>query len=81
VVYLYLCSYVGIDEVGNGDISVSPSRRHMQRDLGICANTLSKYLRELKDHGLIEVEQTRVLSGGKRVYGYNKYILRSHVNL
>ena len=80
-VYGYLCTFVNSDEVRQGDMKAWPSRRRMERELGISSNTLSKYLRELRDHALIKIQRTRVLRDGRVVYGNNLYILQASVIL
>lgn len=80
-VYGYLCTFVNSAEVRQGDMKAWPSRRRMERELGISSNTLSKYLRELRDHALIKIQRTRVLRDGRVVYGNNLYILQASVIL
>jgi hypothetical protein len=58
-----------------------PSRKRIEREMRISSNTLSKYLRELSDHGLIEIQQTRVVREGRSVYGNNVYVLRFPTNM
>lgn len=80
-VYAYLNSFVSISDVKNGELKAWPSRRRMERELGISAKTLSKYLNELREKGLIEVEQSIVVRDGRSVYGNNIYSLRRYVDL
>lgn len=78
--YAYLCTYVSLKDVKSGKMKARPSKRRMQRELGMSNNTLNKYLKELREFGLIEVKQTRVLRDGRKEYGNNIYTLRSHVD-
>lgn len=52
-VYAYLCTFAG-----NGD-SCFPSKKKICADLAISKNSLGKYLRELSEMGVIEINQTR----------------------
>jgi len=79
--YAYLCTYINLNEAKKGDMKAWPSRRRMQRELGISNNTLSKYLNELQALGFIAVKQTRVLREGRRVFGNNVYTLQRYVDL
>jgi DNA-binding transcriptional MocR family regulator len=71
---------VSLKDVKSGKMKARPSKRRMQRELGMSNNTLNKYLKELREFGLIEVKQTRVLRDGRKEYGNNIYTLRSHVD-
>ena len=53
-VYAYFCSFTG------AGYSCFPSQYKICSDLEISKNSLSKYIRELKDAGFVEVEQEKV---------------------
>lgn len=63
--YAYFCSFTGA-----GD-SCFPSRNKICFDLNISKDSVSKYIRELKEVGLIDVEQVK--ESGK--FSYNVYKL------
>ena len=79
-VYAYLMTYVNSEQVKSGDVKAWPSRDRMMNELGISVNTLTKYVRELRDAELIDVEQTREQDDdGKTVYGRNIYVIHPYI--
>lgn len=79
-VYSYLMTYVNSEQAKSGDVRAWPSRERMMAELGISVNTLTKYLRELKEAELISIEQTREQAeDGKTVYGRNIYVIHPYV--
>lgn len=78
--YAYLMTYVNSEQARSGDVKAWPSRDRMMKELGLSVNTLTKYLRELKDAGLIEVQQAReTTETGKTVYSNNIYVIQPYV--
>lgn len=78
-VYAYLATYVNAEQVREGKLCAWPSRKRMQKELNMSANTLSKYLKELKENKLIKIEQSRQTKDGKHFYGNNIYTLQQHI--
>lgn len=79
-VYGYLTTFVNGEQMKQGSFKAWPSRKRILNELNISVNTLSKYLKELKDANLIKVEQgRRVLQEGKQVYGNNLYIMQPYI--
>jgi hypothetical protein len=79
-VYAYLSTYVNSELAKRGCVKAWPSRERMMYEMGMSVNTLTKYIRELKENGLIEVEQMRESSqDGKTVYSNNAYVLQLYV--
>ena len=50
-----------------------PSYSTIGRRLGMCKNTVRKYVASLESKRLIETEQTQVIAGGKKRNGNLKY--------
>ncbi len=78
-VYAYLATYINAKQFREGKPRAWPSRKRMQRELNMSANTLSKYLKELKENKLIKIEQSRRTKDGKHLYGNNIYTLKQHI--
>ena len=52
-----------------------PSYGTIGRTLGMCKNTVRKYVLSLETKGLIETEETQVIVNGRRRNGHLKYTL------
>lgn len=83
-VYGYLMTFVNAAQAREGDARAWPTRERMMDELNISVNTLTKYLKELKDAELIEVEQNRAVvetekGGQKSVFARNTYIMQLYV--
>lgn len=66
-IYSYICSYSGKGK------DAFPTREHICNDLGISKDTLTKYLQELKEKGLLNVKQEKSENGkfNHNVYSVN----------
>lgn len=78
-VYGYLSTFINAEQMKKGIFKAWPSRRRILKELNISCNTLSRYLKELKEAGFIKVEQSRTIKDGRQVYGNNLYILQPYV--
>ncbi len=79
--YGHLATFVNGEQMKRGSLHAWPSRERIMKDLNISVNTFGKYLKELKDASLIEVQQVRrTLEEGRQAYGNNLYILQTHIN-
>ena len=78
--YTHLATYVSAEQSKQGKRQAWPSRKRIIRDLNISVNSFGKYLNELKEAGVVKVEQSRrTLEDGRQVYGNNLYVLPSYV--
>lgn len=75
--YGYLMGFVNGEQAKQGDFRSWPSRNRIMKELNISTNTLTKYLKELQQAKLIDIEQSRVeLENGKLGFGNNIYIIK-----
>lgn len=75
--YGYLMGFVNGEQARQGDFKSWPSRNRIMKELNISTNTLTKYLKELQQAELIDIEQSRVeLENGKLGFGNNIYIIK-----
>ncbi len=73
--YAYLCSFAGASGV------CYPTQRLMCHELAVCENTLLRYLRELKEAGIVSVEREKHGKYSNNVYRLNDEFnaLASHI--